>query len=59
MDKVVSKGEAEIVSGDYKVFIVPMSHLNRMFLLSNLINFYMDISGKVLYIHHRHLPSPL
>ena len=59
MDAIVPKGEAERVVDDCKFSIVPMSHLNNLFLLSNLINLYMDISGKVLYIHRRHLPSPL
>jgi hypothetical protein len=59
MDAVVSKGKAKIVLGCCKVFIVQMSHFLDLFLLSNLFNFYMDILGKVLYIHTRHLPSPL
>ena len=59
MDETVPKGEAQIVLGDCKFLLVPMSHLNRLFLSVNLINFYMDISGKVLYILNRHLPSPL
>ena len=52
MDEVVSKGETKIVQSDCKAFIVLMSHLIELFLLSYSANFYMDISGKVLYIHH-------
>jgi hypothetical protein len=52
MDAIVPKGEAEIVLGDCKVYIVPMSYLNHLFLLGNLTNFYMDNYGKVLYIRH-------
>jgi hypothetical protein len=59
MDAIVPEGEAEGVVVDCKCSIVPMSHLNNLFLLSNSSNFYMDIFGKVLYIHNRHLPSPL
>ena len=59
MDAIVPEGETERVVGDCKFSIVLMSRLNNLFLLSNLINLYMDISGKVLYIHRRHLPSPL
>ena len=59
MDAVVPKGEAEMSTGAGKSLIVPMSYLNNLFLLRNLINFYMDNYGKVLYIHSRHLPSPL
>jgi hypothetical protein len=59
MDAIVSKGKAKIVLGYRKAFLVQMSHLIDPFLLRNLLNFYMDILGKVLYIHNRHLPSPL
>ncbi len=51
MDAVVPKGEAERVVVDCTFPIVPMSHLNNLFLLPNLTNFYMDNIGKVLYIH--------
>ena len=51
MDEIVPKGEAERVVDDCQFSIVPMSHLNSLFLLGNLINLYMDNSGKVLYIH--------
>ncbi len=51
MDAIVPKGEAERVVDDCQFSIVPMSHLNSLFLLGNLINLYMDNSGKVLYIH--------
>jgi hypothetical protein len=52
MDEVIPKGEAKIVLRNCKVLVVQMSHLNSLFLLSNSINFYMDIYGKVLYIHN-------
>jgi hypothetical protein len=52
MDAIVPKREAERMVDDREFSIVPISHLNNLFLLSNLINLYMDNSGKVLYIRH-------
>ena len=52
MDEAVPKRETKIVLFNCQVLIVQMSHLNNLFLLSNFYNFYMDISGKVLYITH-------
>jgi hypothetical protein len=51
MDAIVPEGEAERVVDERKLAIVPMSHLNNLFLLRNFINLYMDNYGKVLYIH--------
>jgi hypothetical protein len=50
MDEAIPKRETKRVLVKWEFFIVQMSHLNNLFLLSNFYNFYMDISGKVLYI---------
>jgi hypothetical protein len=52
MDEVVPKGKAKIVKVVGYILVVQMSHNKALFLLSNSSNFYMDIYGKVLYIHN-------
>jgi hypothetical protein len=50
MDEVVPKRKAKIKSSDCRNYPSTNVSFDELFLFSISLNFYMDISGKVMYI---------